>query len=52
MPAPQEGELSESAILSFLATREGAALVRSFLAIEQKSIRQNLIDFIATLKTK
>src|SRR5580692_166070 len=51
MPAPQEGELSESAILSFLATREGAALVRSFLAIEQKSIRQNLIDFIATLKT-
>lgn len=52
MPAPQEGELSERAILSFLATREGAALVRSFLAIEQKSIRQNLIDFIATLKTK
>jgi|ERR1700722_18952166 len=52
MPAPQEGELSESAILSFLATREGAALVRGFLAIKQKTIRQNLIDFIATLKTK
>jgi transcriptional regulator with XRE-family HTH domain len=52
MPAPQEGELSESAILAFLATREGAALVRGFLAIKLKSIRQNLIDFIATLKTK
>ena len=52
MPAPQEGELSESAILSFLATREGVALVRGFLAIKQKIIRQNLIDFIATLKTK
>src|ERR1700688_3707510 len=39
-PAPQEGELSESAILSFLATREGAALVRGFLAIKLKSIRQ------------
>ena len=52
MPAPQEGELSESAILSFLATREGVALVRGFLAIKQKIIRRNLIDFIATLKTK
>jgi transcriptional regulator with XRE-family HTH domain len=52
MPAPQEGELSEGAIISFLGTREGAALVRGFLAIKQKSIRQNLVDFIATLKTK
>ena len=52
MPAQEEGELSEGAILSFLATREGTALVRGFLAIKDKSIRQNLIEFIATLKTK
>jgi hypothetical protein len=52
MPAPQEGELPEGAIVSFLGTREGAALVRGFLAVKQKPIRQNLIDFIATLKTK
>src|SRR5579864_5949561 len=45
-PAPNEGELSEEAIVSFLGTREGAALVRSFIAIKQKSIRHNLIDFI------
>ena len=50
-PAPQEGELPEGAIVSFLGTREGAALVRSFLAIKQKPIRQNLIAFIATLKS-
>jgi transcriptional regulator with XRE-family HTH domain len=50
MPAQKEGELSESAILSFLATREGATLVRGFLAIDQKSIRRNVIDFIDTLK--
>jgi transcriptional regulator with XRE-family HTH domain len=49
MPALKEGELSEVAILSFLATREGAALVRGFLAIKQKSIRGNVIEFIATL---
>src|ERR1700685_1676980 len=30
-PAPQEGELSEDTIVSFLGTREGAALVRGFL---------------------
>ena len=48
--APKEGELSESAIVSFLATREGAALVRGFLAIKEKAIRQNVIDFIGTLK--
>jgi transcriptional regulator with XRE-family HTH domain len=50
MPARKEGELSEGAILAFLATREGAALVRGFLAIEQKTIRGNVIDFIGTLK--
>ena len=50
MPARKEGELSEGAILAFLATREGAALVRGFLAIEQKTIRRNVIDFIDTLK--
>ena len=50
--APKEGELSESAILSFLATEEGAALVRGFLAVKQKSIRHNLVEFIGTLKTK
>jgi transcriptional regulator with XRE-family HTH domain len=52
MPAPKEGELSEGAILSFLATREGATLVRGFLAVKQKSIRHNLIEFIGTLKTQ
>jgi transcriptional regulator with XRE-family HTH domain len=51
-PAPQEGELPEGAILSFLGSREGAALVRGFLAIKEKPIRQNLIGFIATLKSK
>jgi transcriptional regulator with XRE-family HTH domain len=50
MPAQKEGELSEGAILSFLATREGATLVRGFLAIEQKTIRRNVIEFIETLK--
>jgi transcriptional regulator with XRE-family HTH domain len=52
MSAPKEGELSESAILSFLATQEGAALVRGFLAVKQKSVRHNLVEFIGTLKTK
>ena len=51
-PAPKEGELPEDEIVSFLATREGAALVRGFLAIKEKSIRQNLIAFIATLNGK
>jgi transcriptional regulator with XRE-family HTH domain len=51
-PAPQEGELPEGVIVSFLGTREGAALVRGFLAIKEKTIRQNLIEFIGTLKTK
>ena len=50
--APEEGELPEGSIVSFLGTREGATLVRGFLAIKEKSIRQNLIGFIATLKTK
>jgi transcriptional regulator with XRE-family HTH domain len=35
-PAPNEGELPEHEIVSFLATREGAALVRGFLAIKEK----------------
>ena len=48
--APQEGELPEGTIVSFLGTRDGAALVRGFLAIKDKSIRQNLIGFIGTLK--
>jgi transcriptional regulator with XRE-family HTH domain len=51
-PAQQDGELSETAIVSFLGTREGAALVRAFMAIKQKPIRQNLIAFIDTLKGK
>jgi transcriptional regulator with XRE-family HTH domain len=46
LPAPNEGELSENAIVSFLGTREGAALVRGFLAIQQKPIRRAIIDFI------
>jgi transcriptional regulator with XRE-family HTH domain len=48
MPAPMDGRLSESAIVSFLGTREGAALVRGFLAIKQKPIRRALIDFVGT----
>ena len=51
MPTPKEGELPEGSIVSFLGTRDGAALVRGFLAIKDKSIRQNLIGFIGTLKT-
>jgi transcriptional regulator with XRE-family HTH domain len=33
-PTPNEGELSEHTIVSFLGTRDGAALVRGFLAIK------------------
>ena len=51
-PAPQEGELSENDIVSFLGTREGAALVRAFMAIKQKQIRQSAIVFLETLKGK
>jgi transcriptional regulator with XRE-family HTH domain len=50
--APEEGELPEGSIVSFLGTREGAALVRGFLAIKEKPIRQSLIGFIASLKSK
>jgi transcriptional regulator with XRE-family HTH domain len=50
--APQEGELSEGTIVSFLGTREGAALVRAFMAIKQKPIRQNAITLLETLKGK
>jgi transcriptional regulator with XRE-family HTH domain len=49
-PAPSEGELSEDSIVSFLGTREGAALVRAFMAIKQKPIRQTAIAFLETLK--
>ncbi len=52
LSVPQEGELSEGSIVSFVGTREGAALVRGFLAIKEKPIRQNLIELIGTLKTK
>jgi transcriptional regulator with XRE-family HTH domain len=48
-PAPQEGELSEDTIVSFLGTREGVALVRAFIAIKQKTVRQNVITFLETL---
>jgi transcriptional regulator with XRE-family HTH domain len=51
-PVPKVGELSESAIVSFLATREGGALVRAFLAIKEKPIRQALIEFMTGLKAK
>jgi transcriptional regulator with XRE-family HTH domain len=51
-PAPSEGELSEDSIVSFLGTREGAALVRAFMAIKQKPIRQTAIAFLETLKGK
>jgi len=47
-PKPDEGELSERTIVSFLGTREGADLVRGFLAIKQKPIRRALIEFIGT----
>ena len=33
---PQEGGLSEGAIVTFLGTREGLALVRGFIAIKPK----------------
>ena len=48
-PAPQEGEISEDTIVSFLGTREGAALVRAFITIKQKPVRQNVITFLETL---
>jgi transcriptional regulator with XRE-family HTH domain len=49
-PSPKEGELSEAAIVSFLGTRDGATLARGFLAIEQKPIRQALLNFVGTFK--
>jgi transcriptional regulator with XRE-family HTH domain len=51
-PAPREGGLPEASIVSFLGTREGAALVRAFLAIKEKPIRQGVITFIDSLKSK
>ncbi len=52
LSVPQKDELSEGSIVSFLGTREGAALVRGFLAIKEKPMRQTLIGFIAALKSK
>ena len=49
-PSPKEGELSEAAIVSFLGTRDGATLARGFLAIEQKPIRQAILNFVGTFK--
>lgn len=45
-PVPKEGELSEHEIVSFLATRAGATLVRGFLAIKQKPKRKAVLDLI------
>ncbi len=50
IPAPKEGQLPEDEIVSFLGTREGAALVRAFMAIKQKPIRQNAIALLESLK--
>lgn len=50
--APQDGELPEASIVSFLGTREGAALVRGFLAIKEKPIRQGVVTIIDSLKSK
>ena len=50
--APSEGELSEDSIVSFLGTREGAALVRAFMGIKQKPVRQNAIALLESLKGK
>ena len=50
IPAPKEGQLPEDEIVSFLGTREGAALVRAFMAIKQKQIRQNAIALLESLK--
>jgi transcriptional regulator with XRE-family HTH domain len=50
VPAPREGELPENTIVSFLGTREGAALVRAFMAVKHKPIRRNVIAFIESLK--
>jgi transcriptional regulator with XRE-family HTH domain len=47
---PSEGHLSEDAIVSFLGTLEGAALVRAFMEVKRKPVRQNVIAFIETLK--
>jgi transcriptional regulator with XRE-family HTH domain len=49
MLAPDEGQVPEQTIVSFLGTRDGAALVRGFLAIKQRPIRRALIDFIRSI---
>ena len=50
--APNEGELSQPEIYSFLATRDGATLVRGYLAIEHKPLRQAVIDLMRTIAKK
>jgi transcriptional regulator with XRE-family HTH domain len=52
IPTPIEAGLSEDKIVSFLGTREGAALVRAFMAVKQKPIRQNVIAFIESLAVR
>jgi len=49
MAEPKEGELSDDTVVSFLGTREGAALVRGFIAIKEKQIRQAILNFVGTL---
>jgi transcriptional regulator with XRE-family HTH domain len=42
-PTPDEGDLPENIIVSFLGTREGAALVRGFLSIKEKKFARTLL---------
>jgi transcriptional regulator with XRE-family HTH domain len=49
---PNEGKLSQLEITSFLATRDGATLVRSYLAIKQKPLRQAVIGLMRTIAKK
>jgi transcriptional regulator with XRE-family HTH domain len=49
---PNEGELSQLEIYSFLATRDGTTLVRSYLAIEQIPLGQAVIDLMRTIAKK
>jgi hypothetical protein len=44
--------VSQLKITSFLATRDGAMLVRSCLAIKQKPLRQAVVDLMRTLAKK
>jgi transcriptional regulator with XRE-family HTH domain len=49
---PNEGGLSQPEIYSFLATHDGATLVRNYLAIKQKPLRQAVIDLMRTIAEK